>query len=180
MKNWHLGRSEPHPESKNIMQIFENCSWTKCCSHLAISQRWDSGTAGSRSPANRPTRVRDGEGVHIFQTRLKYVFVSLLRVSLAKGVDTVCRELPLRCRWSYYVWCGRGRGVSKWGCEQICHGTGSTVYSRGSKMPIYLFHPHPRYHHSLPLFLGLSERIRCGERHMTWIAQHEKLHLSRF
>ena len=163
--------------------VFENCSRTKCCSHLAISQRWDSGTAGLRSPANRPTRVRDGAGGAYFPDKIethKYVFVSVLCVSLAKGVDTVCRELPLRCRWSYYVWCGRGGGLVSEGVNRYVTAPEALCTQEGRRCLSIFFHPHPCYHHSLSLSFWASKRIRCGEGHMTWIAQHEKLHLSRF
>ena len=75
--------------------VFKNCSRTKCCSHLAISQRWDSGTAGSRSPANRPTRVRGGAGGAYFPDKIethKYVFVSVL-----------CCVLVLPKGWTQFV-----------------------------------------------------------------------------
>ena len=139
-----------------------------------------SGLAISCEQANKGERW--GRGAY-FPDKIethKYVFVSVLCVSLAKGVDTVCRELPLRCRWSYYVWCGRGGGLVSEGVNRYVTAPEALCTQEGRRCLSIFFHPHPCYHLFLTLFLGLSKRIRCGERHMTWIAQHEKLHLSRF
>ena len=134
---------------------------------LAISQRWDSGTAGSRSPANRPTRVRDWAGGAYFPDKIethKYEFVSVLCVSLAKGVDTVCRELPLRCRWSYYVWCGRGGGLVSEGVNRYVTAPEALCTQEGRRCLSIFFHPHPCYHHSLPLSFWASQRGLDVER----------------
>ena len=66
------------------------------CEQANKGERWERGCIFSRQDWN---------------TQVCVCLPAVLCVSLAKGVDTVCRELPLRCRWSYYVWCGRGGGL---------------------------------------------------------------------
>ena len=135
------------------------------CEQANKGERWGRGCIFSRQDWN---------------TQVCVCLRAVLCVSLAKGVDTVCRELPLRCRWSYYVWCGRGGGLVSEGVNRYVTAPEALCTQEGRRCLSIFFHPHHCHHHSLSLSFWASKRIRCGEGHMTWIAQHEKLHLSRF